>query len=262
MSVAATSPGRSWTRDAHVPRADAGNDLRMADRPIDRFAQVAAEPGHAFALDDVVGVDPLGQVRDVGDVPADDDLRIGLILADQRAHLRDLSLIGNDRGDAHHVVLLRAKLLDESLQRGEVEHGARGLDVRGNEHDPPTAVEHPQGEGALGASDLVVIQLHRVQPAAAVLVVHAVGAEDAGQKDLRPLAQRMNGDFLRAGRLGVVKVKVLFRRNHRRSPGRKCFEALICICCRRAAGCHRRGGIRGIISNVAAGRNANSVFVV
>ena len=51
----------------------------------------------AFALDDVVGVDPRGQVGDVGDVPADDDLRFGQILADQLAHLLDLALVGNDR---------------------------------------------------------------------------------------------------------------------------------------------------------------------
>ena len=41
----------------------------------------------ALAADDVVGVDPLGQVGNVGDVPADDDLRLGLMLADQLAHL-------------------------------------------------------------------------------------------------------------------------------------------------------------------------------
>ena len=45
---------------------------------------------------------------------------------------------------------------------------------------------------------------------AAVLVVLGVGAEDAGQEDLRPRAQRMNGDLLRAGRLGVVNSQGAF----------------------------------------------------
>ena len=38
------------------------------------FAQERAKPADPFAADDVVGVDPLGQVGNVGDVPADDDL--------------------------------------------------------------------------------------------------------------------------------------------------------------------------------------------
>ena len=73
MSVAATSPRRSFERDAHVPRADARGDQRVAERPVFVLAQEAAEPAHALALDDVIGVDPLGQVGHVGDVPADDD---------------------------------------------------------------------------------------------------------------------------------------------------------------------------------------------
>ena len=90
ISVAATSPGCSRTRDAQVPRADAGEDRRVADGPLGVLAQEAAEPAHALAADDVVGVDPLGQVGHVGDVPADDDLRLRLVLADQLAHLLHL----------------------------------------------------------------------------------------------------------------------------------------------------------------------------
>ena len=52
--------------------------------------------------------------------------------------------VGHDAGDAHHVVIAVAYLLDESLQRGKVQQGARGLDVRLDQLQPPTAMKHPQ----------------------------------------------------------------------------------------------------------------------
>ena len=48
--------------------------------------------------------------------------------------------------------------------------------------------------GALHPRHLVVVQLHRVDRAAAVLVVLGVGAEDAGQQHARARAERVAGD--------------------------------------------------------------------
>ena len=164
----------------------------MADGPVGAFAQIAAKPSHALAADDMVGVDPLVQIGDVGNMPADDDFGLRLIAADQLAHLFDFVLVGNDRGDADHVVPVIADFLDEAVQRREVQHGARGLDIGLDEHDAPTAVEHPQRERALRPRDLVVVELHRVHRAAE-LVVHGIGTEDAGEQHAGLRAGRMGG---------------------------------------------------------------------
>ncbi len=187
--------------DAHGPRADARGDDRVAKGTIFILAEVAAEPPHPFALNDVIGVDPPGQVGDVGDVPADDDGGVRLVLPDQLAHLLDFVDVGDDRRDADHVVLPSADFLDEAVQRGEVQHRARGLDVRLDHHQAPTAVEHPQRERPLRARHLVVVQLHRVHAPAAVLVILAVGAKDAGQQHPGLRAGRMQGLRMKVGRL-------------------------------------------------------------
>jgi hypothetical protein len=44
-------------------------------------------------------------------------------------------------------------------------------------------MEHPQGEGALGAGHLIVVQLHGVDAAAAKLIILGVGSENGGQKN-------------------------------------------------------------------------------
>ena len=98
ISVAATSPGRSFDGRRPALRVPMpGDDQRMADGLVLVLAQEPPEPAHALALDDVVGVDPLVQIGDVGDVPADDDRRVRLVLADQLAHLLHLEQVGDDR---------------------------------------------------------------------------------------------------------------------------------------------------------------------
>ncbi len=190
-------------RHSHVARAEARNHLRVANGAVRLFPQVATEPRHAVPLDDEIGVDALAQLRHVGDVTADDDRGVGLVLADQGAHLLDLDQIGQDGRDADDVVLVGAKLLDEALEPGKVQHRASRLDVGLDEHDPPTAMEHPQRKCPLRPSDLVVVQLHRVHLPAAVLVVLAVGTEDAGQKHFGPRAQRVDGRGLGGWRDGM-----------------------------------------------------------
>ena len=90
MTVAAMSPAFSGAVTPTRARAVAGDDLRVTDGLLGVFAQERAEPADPFALDNVVGVDPLGEIGNVGDVPAHDDLGLGKVLADQLAHLLHL----------------------------------------------------------------------------------------------------------------------------------------------------------------------------
>ena len=55
-------------------------------------------------------------------------------------------------------------------------------------HDAPRAVKHPQREAALHARYLIVVELHRVDGAAAEFVILREWAEDRGKEDfgLRP----------------------------------------------------------------------------
>ena len=68
------------------------------------LAQEAAEPAHAVAAHDVVDVDALIEIRDAGNMAAHHQNRLGLVLADQGAHLLDLAGIGHDAGQADDVV--------------------------------------------------------------------------------------------------------------------------------------------------------------
>ena len=205
--------------DAQVPRAEARGNQRVAQRLVLVLAQEAAEPAHALAADDVIGVDPLVQIGHVGDVAADDDRGVRQILPNQLAHLLHFEDVGNDRRDADDVVLVGANLLDEAIERGEVQQRAGRGDVRLDHHQAPTAVEHPQRESALGPRHLVVVKLHRVHAPAAVLVVLAVGPEDARQQHAR----------LRAGRMRSLRMlsrwfdSDVVRRHDCRTPRLRCI---------------------------------------
>ena len=72
MTVAATSrAGRELHAHVPVPKPERMSGWRMGAAGV--LAQKAAEPRTAFAADDVVGVDPVGNVGDRRDVPAHDD---------------------------------------------------------------------------------------------------------------------------------------------------------------------------------------------
>ncbi len=114
MIVAATSPGRSLTvmPTVRVPMPELMTGWRTGrSSSSPRKRRNHRTP---FALDDVVGVDPLGQVGDVGDVAADDDLGVRLVLPDQLAHLLDFVDVGDDRRNADHVVLAGCGVLRRS----------------------------------------------------------------------------------------------------------------------------------------------------
>ncbi len=76
--------------------------------------------------------------------------------------------------------------------RGKVQQRARGLQVHLDEHEPPGSIERAKREGMLDPRHLVVVQLHRVDHAAAVLIVLSVGAEDAEQQHSRLRAERVH----------------------------------------------------------------------
>ena len=70
---------------------------------------------------------------------------------------------------------------DEGFPVREVEDRRRGREVLLNQHDSPRPVEHPQGERALGPCDLVVVELHGIDSAAAKFVVLGVRPEDGSE---------------------------------------------------------------------------------
>ena len=119
INVAAFDAGVVAERHAHDAGSDVGQDARVPDRLRLVFAEKPAHPANALPFDDVVGIDPPVQIRHIGDVPADDDGRLGLMLADQPAHPPHLEEIGDDGADAHHVVFLGLDLLDEPLEGGK-----------------------------------------------------------------------------------------------------------------------------------------------
>ena len=82
----------------------------------------------------------------------------------------------------------------KALQSWEIEQRAGRGDVALDHHQSPGAVEHAQREAALRARDLVVIQLHGIDGAAAEFVVLRVGAEDRAQKHAGLLALGMRRD--------------------------------------------------------------------
>ena len=216
------------------------------------FAQEPAEPAHALALDDVVGVDPLAQVGHVGDVPADDDRRLGLILADQLAHLlAPCSRLGMiDVMPMTSYCCVRISSMKRSSV-GKSEQRAGGLDVRLDEHQAPTAMEHPQRERALRPRHLVVVQLHRVHRPAAVLVVLGVRAEDAGQENLGLRTLGMNRRRRVLGRMDGATVVGGLHGSDVLSGSRWPRSAPRCAVC-----------IRGIIGVVARSAQADCVCVV
>ena len=99
----------------------------MAQGPVFVLAQEAAEPADALAADDVIGVDPLVQVGHVGDVPADDDRGVRLILPDQLAHLLDFQHVRDDRRNADRRRIAACESLRRSGRAWGSPAACRGL---------------------------------------------------------------------------------------------------------------------------------------
>ena len=174
--------------------AEAGENFGMDERRAGIFAEEAAHPGNAFAAHDVVGIEHVFHAGNAGDVAADDDGGVRRKLAHAAAHLAHLAEVGNDAGDSDDVVLVRGQFALKLVEGREVEQRARSRDVLLDHHQAPRAVEHAQRKAALLAGDLVVVKLHRIDGAAAELIVLGVGAENGTQKNacLSSLGMRSN----------------------------------------------------------------------
>ena len=84
----------------------------------------------------------------------------------------------------------------KGLAGGEIQHRARRGDVLLDHHDAPGAVETAQRECTLAARHLVVIELHRVDRAAAESIVLRVRSEHGREQDpgLGAFGMRLNHD--------------------------------------------------------------------
>ena len=169
--------------EAHGAGFESRHDMRVAYGRALLFAQVAAHPGNAFAAHEVVGVDRLLDAGKGRDMATHHDCGVRRQPAHHAAHFPHLAEVDNDRGDAHDVVTARGQFPLEDLACRKVEHRARGGDVPLDHHQAPGAVKHPQGERALLARHLVVVQLHGVDTAAAELVVLRVGSKHGRKQD-------------------------------------------------------------------------------
>jgi hypothetical protein len=78
---------------------------------------------------------------------------------------------------------MRGDLALEISSSGEIKNGAGRGNVRLDQHDAPGPMEHPQRKAALRARNLIVIELHRIDGAAAEFVVSRVRAENRTQQD-------------------------------------------------------------------------------
>ncbi len=126
-----------------------------------------------------------------GDVAADDDRRVRRELAHHAAHLAHLADVHDDRGDADDVVLMRVS------SRAKASRVGKSSTVQGAEifswiiMMPQERWNMRSEKAALRARHLVVIELHRIDGAAAEFVVLRVRPKDGGQQDARALALGM-----------------------------------------------------------------------
>ena len=150
------------------------------------------KPLHALPFHKMVGVDPICQIGQIGNVSANDNRRLRQVLTDEFAHLFHLEHVHQDTADADDVVLILTNLLDEAIQVGEIQQRTAGFQVRLDQHQSPTAMKNAQRERPLLTGDLIVIQLHRVDDATAVFVVLGIRSKHAAEQHVGPRAERMN----------------------------------------------------------------------
>ena len=180
---------------AHHAQVEAGIERRMVIGAVGsspRYSRIQAMPS-PFTMWSASTMCSMPRSR--RDMPADDDRGIGRDLADHAAHLAHLADVDDDGRDADDVVLVRVQFAREGLASGKVEDRAGRRDVLLDHQDAPGAVEAAQREGALRLGHLVVIQLHRIDGAAAEFIVLRVGTEDRRQQDPRrtfPFGWRRN----------------------------------------------------------------------
>jgi hypothetical protein len=106
----------------------------MANWPVLVLAQKPPHPPYAVPVGDVIQVRVFGQYRKIGNVTADHDGCVRLVLADQLAHAAHFEQVGHDRADADDVIGIARQLVDEALLRGEIEQRAWRPEVGLNQH--------------------------------------------------------------------------------------------------------------------------------
>src|ERR1035437_7260248 len=169
--------------DAHHAEVECGGEIGVVDGGVDFFAEVLTHPGDAVAFDNVVGIQHFLHPWNGGDVAAHDERGARGEFARHAARIAGFADVDDDRGDADDVIVVGGEFAGKGLARGEVQDGAGGGDVPLDHEDAPGTVETAQGERALAARYLVVIELHRVDGAAAVGIILRVRAEDGGEQD-------------------------------------------------------------------------------
>ena len=71
-------------------------------------------------------------------------------------------------------------------------------------------MKHPEREPPLDTGDLILVEFHRVDFAASVLVVPGVGPKDAREQDAGTASERM--DWLISFRHAILLIKAVFGR--------------------------------------------------
>src|ERR1019366_4196660 len=90
--------------------------------------------------------------------------------------------IHDDGRDADDVVMVGGQLAGEGFTGGKIQDRARSGNILLNHEDAPGAVKPTHGEGSLRAGYLIVVELHRIDGAAAEFIVLRVWAEHGREK--------------------------------------------------------------------------------
>ena len=156
----------------------------MLDRRVFILTEKRPEPGDPISPDDMIRIDDIVNVLQVGDVAADDDRCPGLMPAHQFAHPDDLADIRNDGADADDIVGIVRDFLDKAVLGRKIQQGARGIDIGLDQHQPEAAMKHAKGKCTLNAGHLILIKLHRVDFPAAECVVLGIGPKTLDKRTL------------------------------------------------------------------------------
>ena len=203
------------------PKDDGISGCRTgADRVL---AEERPQPADAFAADDMVGVDHVLDARDGRDVAADDDRRPGRCSRTRRHISRTLPTL-TTMPEMPTMSYSRAVISSMKRSRvGKSSTRAGRRDVLLQEHQAPRAVEHAQRKRPLLASDLVVVQLRRIDRPRSKLVVHGEWLEDRGQKNARH-PRIMD----RSGTRSTVRQNSYILPDIRRRPIRPATDGSVC----------------------------------
>lgn len=163
-------------RQSERPLVVGGGHCRVRDRGVHVLLEQFPERANPFAAHNNVAVDQLFDVRYARAVPAEYDFCSRRYLAHDLRHLLRFDKVRSDKRNAD-VLVSFFNFLAELLQRREIEHHRRHLEVFGDEVEAETAVVVPDRENSLFAGDLIVKEFEFIF-LAAVFVVHTERPEN------------------------------------------------------------------------------------